>query len=152
MKHVNTPVLMLLAALLLLPLQLQAQPYNHAGGIRAGYTSGITYKGFFLYSMNAVQIDAGYNNHGLNLSALYVLHREPFRNSRWLLYGGGGAFGGEWDQEVSAGLVAMGGIEYTVRELPLNFGFDWKPMVNLYRLFETDFLDFAVTIRYRFSL
>ncbi|MEN8155350.1 MAG: hypothetical protein ABFS10_00245 [Bacteroidota bacterium] len=152
MKHSIPPVLTLLAVLLMLPVQLQAQPYNHAGGVRAGYTSGITYKGLFLHSMNGVEIDAGYNNHGLNLSALYVMHREVSTSSRWLLYGGGGVFGGEWDQEVSAGLVAMGGIEYVVRDLPLNFGFDWKPMINLYKVFDTDFLDFAVTIRYRFSL
>lgn len=148
----NTQSLPLLVVLLLLPLHLAAQPYEHAAGIRAGYSSGLTYKGFFLHSMNGVELDVTYNQHGLNISGLYVIHAEPFRNSRWLIYFGGGAFGGTWDDELSLGLVAMGGIEYTLRDLPLNFGLDWKPMMNLYRTFHYDLLDFALVIRYRFSL
>ena len=139
-------------AFFLLPFQLMAQPYEHAGGVRAGYSSGLTYKGFFLHRKTAVEIDALYNQHGLNISALYLLHLELSRNSRWLVYFGGGVFGGGWEQELSVGLCAIGGIEYTLRDLPLNFGLDWKPLLNVYRTFAYDFLDFGVTIRYRFKL
>jgi hypothetical protein len=137
---------------ILLPSILNAQPYKHAAGVRAGYSSGITYKGFFLHSMNAVELDFYYNNHGLNLSALYVLHVEPFRSERWLLHFGGGVFGGNWDGDPSVGLVAAGGIEYNIRDIPLNFGLDWRPMLNVYKEFAYDFLDFGISIRYRFSL
>jgi hypothetical protein len=65
---------------------------------------------------------------------------------------GGGAFGGNWGGEFSLGLAAIGGIEYMVRDLPLNFSLDWKPMLNLYRLLEYDLLDFGISIRYRFTL
>ena len=139
-------------AIILLPIQLVAQPYEHAGGVRAGYSSGLTYKGFFLHRMTAVEIDGLYNQHGLNLSAMYLMHLEPFRKSRWLFYFGGGLFGGNWEQELSLGICAIGGIEYILRDLPLNFGLDWKPMLNVYRTFAYDFLDFGVTIRYRFKL
>ena len=141
-----------LFALLLIPMFLLAQPYNHAGGVRAGYSSGLTYKGFFLHSMGAVELDALYNQHGLNISALYLMHWKPSRKSRWLLYTGGGIFGGEWDQNLSLGLLAIGGIEYVFRDLPLNFGVDWKPMLSIYRDLNYDLLDFGITIRYRFKL
>ena len=133
-------------------VSLLAQPYHHAGGVRAGYSSGLTYKGFFLHSMRSVEIDALYNQHGLNISALYLMHWEPSRNSRWLFYAGGGIFGGEWEQDLSLGLVAIGGIEYVLRDLPLNFGVDWKPMLSIYRDVNYDLLDFGITIRYRFKL
>jgi hypothetical protein len=148
----KTTRILLFIAFLLLSYIMHAQPYEHAGGIRAGYSSGITYKGFFLHRMSAIEVDALYNRHGLNLSALYEFHLEPFRKSRWLAYFGGGIFGGKWEGELSTGLAVIGGMEYTLREVPLNFGLDWKPMLNIYREFEPDFLDFGITIRYRFSL
>lgn len=143
----------ILASLLITGLaELDAQPYRHAIGIRAGYSSGITYKGFFRYQMSAVEADILYNQHGFNLTGMYLYHIEPFRNDRWLLYVGGGAFGGDWDGAFSIGLTAAFGMEYVVRDLPLNFSLDWKPMANLFRETEADFLDFGFSIRYRFRL
>lgn len=130
----------------------EAHPYEHAGGIRAGYSSGITYKGFFLHRMTAVGIDALYNPHGLNISALYEFHREVDRKGRLLACAGGGVFGGTWDEELSAGLCTVFGIEYTIRKLPLNFGAEWKPMLKVTRVFAYDLIDFGITIRYRFGL
>jgi hypothetical protein len=148
----NTRFILLLLAVICIPAALSAQPYEHAGGIRAGYSSGLSYKGFFLHRMSAIEIDALYNQHGLNLAGMFVMHVEPFRNSRWLLYFGGGLFGGNWDQELSAGVAAIGGMEYTLRDLPLNIGLDWRPMGNLYKEGSYDLLDFGLTIRYRFTL
>lgn len=130
---------------------LHAQPYNHSVGIRAGFSSGISYKGFRLHRMSAFELDFLYNSHGFNLGGLYEYHLEPFKkNSRTFIYLGGGAFGGDWDDEFSLGVAAVGGIEYTLRDLPLNFSFDWKPMLNIYADFEPEFLDFGLSIRYRF--
>ena len=143
-----------LALMLLLALEsadLKAQPYSHSVGIRAGFSSGITYKGFRLHRMGAYEADLLYNRHGFNISALYEHHMEPFRNERFLFYVGGGAFGGDWDEEFSLGVLAVAGMEYTIRDLPLNFGVDWRPMLNVYRTLATDFLDFGVCIRYRFG-
>lgn len=131
---------------------LVAQPYEHSLGIRAGYSSGISYKGFLRHQMAAIEGDVLYNRHGFRLSLLYEYHLEPFQSKRWLAYFGGGAFGGNREGEFSTGLSVVTGIEYTVRDLPLNFSVDWRPMMNLYRLFDVDFLDFGVSIRYRFSL
>ncbi len=133
-------------------LQVEGQPYENAAGVRAGYSSGITYKGFFRYRMAAIEADILYNRHGFNLTGLYELHLEPFRSDRWLIYGGGGAFGGNWDGELSLGVAVTGGIEYVIRDLPINLGLDWKPMLNLYRSFDYDLIDFGLSIRYRFTL
>lgn len=146
-------VFSILAGILLLSGTALAQPYEHSGGIRAGYTYGLSYKGFFLHSMNALEVNLAYNRHGLNISGLYEIHMEPFRkNSQWLAYFGGGVFGGQWDEDFSMGLMAVGGIEYTLRKTPLNFGLDWRPMLNAYKNFGYDLLDFGLTIRYRFKL
>jgi hypothetical protein len=142
--------------LLIIPLMttlgLNGQPYEHAAGVRAGYSSGITYKGFFRYQMTAVEADILYNRHGFSLTGLYQWHLEPFQNKRWLFYGGGGGFGGNWAGEVSAGVALVGGVEFVVRDLPLNFSLDWKPMFNLFRVRELDLLDAGISIRYRFNL
>ena len=147
-------VIIALSVILLIPWQkdLKAQPYMHSAGIRAGYSSGITYKGFRLHRMSAFEVDFLYNKHGLNLGALYEYHLEPFKKStRTFIYLGGGAFGGQWDEEFSLGVAAVAGIEYTFRDLPLNFSLDWKPMLNVYAVFEPDWLDFGLSIRYRFK-
>jgi hypothetical protein len=132
--------------------EVSAQPYEHSGGIRAGYSSGITYKGFFMHRLAAIEADVLYNRHGFNLTGMYEYHMELSRNKRWFAYVGGGAFGGNWENELSLGIAVAGGIEYIVRDLPLNFSLDWKPMLNLYRSMEADFLDFGISIRYRFTL
>jgi hypothetical protein len=142
----------IIIGILLLPITLWAQPYEHSAGVRAGYTSGLNYKGFFLYSMNAIEISLGYNRHGLNISGMFEVHKELFGKDRWFAYFGGGLFGGQWDEELSMGLAAVGGLEYSLRKTPLNFGLDWRPMLNVYRSFGYDLLDFGLTIRYRFKL
>ena len=152
MKNIQLTTLVLTFWTVIFSNGVSAQPYEHAGGIRAGYSSGITYKGFFRYQMSAIEADLLYNRHGFNVTGLYQYHMEPFRNDRWLIHVGGGAFGGDWNGAFSIGLAASVGMVYVVRDLPLNFGVDWKPMANLYKEMEADFLDFGLTIRYRFKL
>jgi len=144
-------LLVLMISLVSSQLEVSAQPYNHAVGIRAGYSSGISYKGFRLHKMWAIEADVLYNRNGLNITALYEYHLEPFNTKRAFIYLGGGPFGGKWDDEISLGIAAMAGFEYTVRDLPLNFGIDWKPMLGLYTQLEQDLLDFGLAIRYRFG-
>ena len=147
----------LLAAILVTLHQgeLTAQPYKHSGGIRAGYSSGLSYKGFLLHRMSAFQVDFLYNKHGFNLGALYEYHLEPFqKNSRTFIYLGGGVLGGDWDDAFFIGLAAVSGIEYTIRDIPLNFSLDWKPTINLFAVSEPDsynWYDFGLSIRYRFG-
>jgi hypothetical protein len=83
---------------------------------------------------------------------LYEHHLKAFRSKRTHFLMGGGIYGGEWDGYPSAGLAAVGGFEWAVRDLPLVFSLDWRPMFNLYQALEIDLLDVGVTIRYRFQL
>jgi hypothetical protein len=150
MKNIIRTALILCA--LLAGSSLKAQPYEHSAGVRGGYSSGVTYKGFLRYQMNAIEVQALYNLHGFSVTALYEHHLEPFRNDRWLVYLGGGAFGGNWESEASAGIAAIGGLEFVIRDLPLNLSVDWKPMMNIFKVYEIDLLDFGISIRYRFKL
>ena len=131
---------------------LSAQPYEHSVGVRAGYSSGIVYKAFFRHRPTAIEGGLLYNRHGFSLNALAEYHPELFRNKRILVYVGGGAFGGSWEDDFSLGLAGVAGIEYILRDLPLSFSADWKPMLNLYRNFEYDLVDFGVSIRYHFKI
>lgn len=131
---------------------LTAQPYEHSVGVRAGYSSGIVYKAFFRHRPTAIEGGLLYNQHGFNLSALVEYHPEVFRNKRIQVYVGGGVFGGEWDEEFSLGIAGVVGIEYILRDLPLSFSADWKPMLNIFKDFEPDWLDFGVSIRYHFKI
>ncbi len=115
-KKIHLISLALIMVLAMWGADLKAQPYGHTVGIRAGYSSGVTYKGFRLHRMGAFEGNILYNRHGFNLSALYEQHWEPFRDEKFLLYVGGGAYGGDWDEEFSMGVVAVAGIEYTISD------------------------------------
>jgi len=145
--------MLVLATILMVPWHsaLKAQPYKHAVGVRAGYSSGISYKGFKLHQMWAIEADILYNPVGLNIGALFEHHLEPFHNKRTLVYFGGGLFGGNREDAICGGVAAVIGIEYDLRDQPLNFTLDWKPMLYVYELFEPGLLYFGITIRYRFG-
>ena len=138
--------------LVLFPLQLRAQPYEHAAGIRAGYSSGFTYKGFFLHRLSAIEAAAMYSRNGFQVSAMYEMHHELDRKGRFYVFAGAGLAGGTWEDEFSAGICATGGVMYCLRKIPLNFGADWRPALNAYQSFDYELLDFGLSIRYRFSL
>ena len=150
MKVINCIALMALMSAT--SMRLSAQPYEHSVGVRAGYSSGIVYKAFFRHRSTAIEGGLLYNRHGFNLSALVEYHPEVFRNKRIQVYVGGGVFGGEWDDEFSVGIAGIVGIEYILRDFPLSFSADWKPMLNIFKDFEPDWLDFGVSIRYHFKI
>jgi hypothetical protein len=152
MEFAKLKVIYCIALMAATSMHLSAQPYEHSVGVRAGYSSGIVYKAFFRHRPTAIEGGLLYNRHGFNLSALVEYHPEIFRNKRIQVYMGGGAFGGEWDTEFSLGIAGVAGIEYILRDLPLSFSADWKPMLNLFADFEADWLDFGVSIRYHFKI
>ncbi|PID91133.1 MAG: hypothetical protein CSA96_09965 [Bacteroidetes bacterium] len=151
-RHFIFSSLTLLILALQVPGELKAQPYEHALGIRAGYGSGLSYKAFFRHRMTAVRVDALYHEYGFSVSGALMYHWEPFRSDHWLFGVGGAGFAGKWDNATSLGINAVAEFSYVVRDLPLEFGLDWRPMLNLYRNTGTAFLDFGFVLRYRFSL
>ncbi len=152
MEFTKLKVIYCIALMASTSMLISAQPYEHSVGVRAGYSSGIVYKAFFRHRSTAIEGALLYNRHGFNLSALFEYHPEVFRNKRIQVYVGGGVFGGEWDDEFSVGIAGIVGIEYILRDYPLSFSADWKPMLNIFKDFEPDWLDFGVSIRYHFKI
>ena len=126
--------------------ELQAQPYKNAVGVRAGYSSGITFRHFtrrepFLEGM------ALYNMHGFQFTALYGYQFTPYAKKRLYYYGGAGLHAGNWQEEFSLGTAVALGAEFAFRKAPVIIGLEWKPMVNLLRVFDAGIPDLAVTLR-----
>ena len=125
---------------------LSAQPYEHAVGIKAGYSSGVVYK-LFLDKGAALEGQALYNKHGFQFTALYEYHFTPYAKRRLYYYAGFGPYGGEWDEEFALGAAVCIGSEFVFRKAPLTMGLEWKPMINLYRIFDYAIPDIAMTVK-----
>lgn len=141
-----------MALMLMISASCLAQPYEHAAGVRAGFSSGLNYKFFFRHTVNALEGNVYYNRNGLNLAAYYSWNLEVFNSSQCFLYFGPGLFGGQWDEALSLGLGGQAGLEVVPRKVPLSFAIDWRPLFNLYKDFDVDLVDFGLCIRYRFSI
>ena len=68
------------------------------------------------------------------------------------MYVGGGPFAGNWNGDYSIGICAMTGFEYIMRDLPLVFSIDWRPLFNILKHTSYELLDFGVSIRYSFEI
>ena len=139
---------------------LKAQ-YTTGIGIRGALGPGLTLK-HHLTQDHAVEIIAVGRWRGVLATGLYEVHFPALQvpNLRWYV-GGGGHFG-IWSQTTSTnpwftseggvviGLDVIGGIEYTLPSLPINFSLDYKPGFNLIGTagFWAD--DAALSIRYVF--
>lgn len=120
--------------------------YRNAFGLRAGQTSGITYKHITSYN-NAIEIIAGVSPFAFSLTGLYERYVPSGTTGLQFYFGGGGhignsysyaryrdEFGNRYYRNYSNG-PALGvdgimGIEYKIRRVPLAFSFDLKPNVE----------------------
>lgn len=139
---------------------LKAQ-YKTAVGIRGAWGPGITVK-HHLTSERAVEAILSARRRGVIVTGLYEVHFPALgvTNLRWYL--GGGGHIGFWslkntdiswldtDGGIVIGADGIGGLEYTLENIPLNFSLDWKPGFNLvgHNGFWLD--DGALSIRYAF--
>ena len=123
-----------------------AQPYEHAIGIKAGYSSGVIYK-MFADRNGALSGQALYNNHGFQFTALYDYQYTPYARKRLYYYAGGGVYAGNWEEEFALGIALSLGSEFIFRKAPLIAGLQWKPMVNLYKTFDYAVPDIALTVK-----
>ena len=151
LKYKITLALFLVFLFLNVAENLEGQAYTHSAGVRAGFSSGITYKGFF-DNNSAAALELLYNRNGLNISILYAYHIAPFDNERYMFYVGGGLFSGTWEDQFSLGISGVAGFEYVVREVPLVFSVDWKPMFNIIKETGYELVDFGISIRYYFEI
>jgi hypothetical protein len=125
---------------------LNAQPYNNGAGFKAGYSSGLTYK-YFIDKTSALEAQALYNKHGFQLTAFYKFQFTPYARKRLFYYFGIGPYGGEWNGEFALGAAALAGSEFVFRKAPLILGIEWKPMINIYKIFDTAIPDLSITAK-----
>jgi len=154
-------LLALFAVLGLGIFQANAQ-YTTGIGIRGTLGPGLTVK-HHLSSDVAVEGILSSWYRGWVITGLYEQHYPAFQvtNLRWYI-GAGGHVGvwsdrndnHPWFEDNNGGLVIgldlIGGLEYTLEDLPLNFSVDWKPAFNLVGYTGFWGSDGALSIRYVF--
>lgn len=124
--------------------------YSNGIGVRAGFTSGITFKHFF-NTGNAGEFIVGFWHNAVGLTALYE-HHMPVGPKGLKFYYGGGAHitaganrpfyrrHGRWDDPngwrygrngFAVGIDGIAGLEYKVTPIPLAISLDLKPLVEV---------------------
>lgn len=144
-------------------VQLSAQQnYNGALGLRLGYPYGITGKGF-ISKADAIEGILHFNSQNnyhryVGLTVLYERHVELSALKGLNLYYGGGAGFVAYSNKYrntdtySLGIDGIIGLEYTLDDIPLNFGVDVKPYIGIYPDlgFNENNVQGALSVRYAF--
>ncbi len=139
-------------------------PYRAAIGLRGGFLYGISYKQF-ISPRGAIESILGTRWQGYSLTGLFEYQRETKKSGLdWFF--GFGAHAGTYNEKYfiqssggkpkasktiwAIGVDAIVGIEYKVTKVPLTFGLDFKPFMDLVNS-NQNYLDAALTIRYTFD-
>ncbi len=142
-------------------LNVNAQDYTTAIGVRGGFAQGVTIK-HFVSSTTAIEAIVTTKWKGFNMIGLYEIHAPAFDVDRLSWYYGVGGHVGFWDgknhhpwfddnkSHTLLGLDGIVGIEYTVAEIPFCFSLDWKPAFNFFDVMQTSFGEAALSIRFVF--
>ncbi len=142
-----------------------SQPYPAAFGLRLGFASGLSFKGF-INQKGAIEAFATYQlmENGFGLTGLYEHHNyRVFKSNHFGVFYGGGMhiayyLGGLYknreliiytENTFNAGLDFIIGLDYHEPGTPLNWSIDVKPMYDFYNA-GFRFWDGAVSIRYAF--
>ncbi|SEM50914.1 hypothetical protein SAMN05216436_10545 [bacterium A37T11] len=146
-------------------LAQDGQTYKHAIGGRFGVANGITFKNF-ITDANAIDVIMNFrSNHEYStfrLMALYEIHREfpSVEGLRWY-YGAGAGVGTykdkivypdgrEGSNEFALSAEGVVGLDYKIKNAPINFGLDWKPSLNLAPDANLKFDGFGFSVRFTF--
>ncbi len=136
--------------------------YKLGIGARLNYGYGLSIK----YKMTPKKAFEGivYSRwQGVNLTGLYEIHASAFQIPNWRWYYGAGGHIGFWKNNgrkkgnpwfddngnyTVIGADGILGLEYTLREIPLNLSLDWKPALNLIGHQGVWLDDVAVSVRF----
>jgi hypothetical protein len=168
----------MVAALVVLVSQAQAQENQKQAGFRFGNTTGFT--GRIITENNfAFEGILGFRNGGVQLYGLFEVRKPMYLNrlDNVFLYFGGGAHIGfvRWDQYdqhydpyngspyhydnyydwhtgAAFGLDGIIGMEYVFDSAPISLAVDFKPFFEIYGPFylRANFWDFGFHVRYNF--
>jgi hypothetical protein len=123
--------------------------YSTAIGLRAGETSGMTFKHFF-NDVNAFEGIIGVWPYALGITGLYETHKPAFETEGFKWYYGGGAHarfgtnriyyvyrnGERYYYRYSSGKIGLGldgilGLEYKINPIPFALSLDIKPFMEI---------------------
>ncbi len=137
---------------------LNAQDYKSAIGLRLGVYNGISFK-TNLSETSAVELfgtaNFGSGYRWITATGLYEF-TQPIKDVeglRWFAGGGLSVFNYSYDFVgvdgfTTFGITGIAGLEYTLKEAPINFSIDWSPTF----LFKSDYgfigRYFALSARY----
>ncbi len=117
-----------------------AQSYKSAIGLRGGDPSGLTFK-TFVNRVNALELIAGtgYWGHNFTITGLYLWQRPTDWTPNLDWYIGPGAHIGFWNDYyrnryetgILIGIDGIIGLEYTLDDIPLNFGLGVGPSFQI---------------------
>jgi hypothetical protein len=151
--------IILLAALSLVLKAVTAQDYTTAVGLKF-YPGSISIK-HFTEKNKAIEGLAYFWNYGNRFTGLYEIHGDINEVDRLRWYIGPGAHIGFWNDTwktnyparatgVAIGLDGVLGLDYKLKEAPINISIDWQPSFNLigYSYFESGWG--GLGIRYTF--
>ena len=159
--------ILLLMFVALVALGAQAQRTPHAIGAHfGGSTMDFEYQ-YHFNKKNFLDVTAGVFDldDGFSLQAVYNWNIKQWpswtpRFATWKFWGGfGGGLGyyddGDHHDGFFLGPVGTLGFGFTLKDIPLTFGIDYRPMiaVNLgddFRLIDSGFKNLGVTLTYRF--
>jgi hypothetical protein len=161
----------LLPILLGICLYTSAQNYTREAGIRAGVTSGLTYRQYLNENLSYEAL-MSFRKSGLQFTLVRQVHEQPIfevSHNLYLLYGYGGHLGffNDYEYEILynsdvyytkrkftpvAGVDGFAALEYRLYDLPLSFSVDYKPYFEFsaYEFFRINLWDFAFALKYRF--
>jgi len=134
-------ILLVLITVICVITAVNAQDYKTGIGLRGGFFNGLTVKHF-------VKNNAAFEGllfsrwKGFEITGLYELHAPAFQVDRFKWYFGGGAHIGFYNGDnttwgeagttyTNLGIDGILGLEYSIREIPINIGLDWKPEFNI---------------------
>jgi len=125
-------------------------------GLRGGRFSGLT--GRMLNDGKGIEALVTTGNSGFVVAGLYEFHKPlkigEIEGLTW--YWGGGAhvgISGWWTNSISLGLDAIVGVEYSLESLinfPLSVSLDYKPAIDIFGGWGTDWFGFTGSLRYTF--
>lgn len=153
-----------LTLLILLGAKAQAQSYTTGIGLRIAPWYGFTIK-HHLSDDTAIEGIIHTRWRGLLVTVLYEKHFPAFGQDGLRWYIGAGGHVGFWNDNryrnnpwfydhpnshVGIGVDLIGGIEYTIPDVPINISLDIKPGFNIVPGFYTIYDDGALSVRFVF--
>ncbi len=145
-------IVLSLFAAVFVSLAAHAQDYNWSIGARGGaVATGLSVKGF-ISGASALEGIVSFVD-GVNVYGLYERHL-PVIGKGFSFYYGAGANLGSWKKhgksKFTVGVDGVAGLEYKIENVPLAFGIDYKPTVNLFGHTGFKWYDFGASVRIAF--